>query len=112
MTVKSTELLPTGVTVSGSWEIKDGTELVVLDLASIGTTGEQFSETATYNNHVFEGALNIMSEAVITITGTIQGFGGSSSGGAGLSIGDVTNVVDSAITAAVIPRHYSGGLGA
>jgi len=115
MTVKGTELLPTGFTITDTWEVKSGTELVVLELSTIASTGEQFSESTTVDNHVFQGILNIMSEAVITINDTLQGFGDSTqaveAGGAaaaGLSIDDV----NSAIAAVVLPRHYFGGLGA
>ena len=116
MTTKFTELLPNNVVVGGTWEVRDGTEVVVLDLPNINTTGEQFNEDTTCSNHVFEGILYIMSEAVITVADTLQGFadfsvsggGGGSGGSSGMSLG----AVNAAIEAYVIPRHYFGGLGA
>jgi len=115
MTSKATELLPNNVVVAGSWEVKNGTEVIVLDLLNINTTGEQFNEDTTCSNHAFEGILYIMSEAVITVADTLQGFAdfgdGGGGGGGGLSSGAVHSIVDAAIEAHVIPRHYFGGLG-
>jgi hypothetical protein len=106
MITKAIEIIPNAATISGTWDIAGTNDLRVMDAATIDVNGETLTATATISgNHIFYASLSMHSDAVITVTGSIEGFGDTPAAGSGAAL----TAAD--VTTQIAARHVFGGFG-
>lgn len=87
--VKGFEVVQNNFTPSGTWQLVPDSTLLISDLAVINSSGEYLeTDTTIDNNYLFYDTLNLMSDATVTVSGTIQGIAGSN----GTAVGNTVSV--------------------
>lgn len=85
--VKDFEVTPANFTPSGTWQVINKATLLVSELPSIDISGEYVETDTTLSScHLFYDTLNLMADATLTISGTMQGIAGSTGSGV-ISVG-------------------------